>query len=311
MRLGTRASALAMTQAERVAAQLRSGGAEVELVTVATHGDLSTAPLTQIGGSGVFASALRTALLNGEIDLAVHSLKDLPVAPHPGLMLAAITAREDSRDAVISHEGTGLAGLAPGAKVGTGSPRRAAQLALLAPHVEVVDIRGNVETRIAAVRQGRVDAVVLAAAGLQRLDRSAEADQFLEPEQMLPAPGQGAVAVECRIPIGQDLLGDNRARDESVAHACAALDDGPTRACVTAERELLAILEAGCTAPVGALATPHHQGYRLTGWMQFGATHARAAATGADPLDVGREVAQQLLQQTIEDVPILVTERET
>jgi hydroxymethylbilane synthase len=242
IRLGTRRSALATTQAAWVADRLRAAGHEVELVEVTTFGDTSGAALSTIGGTGVFAGALRTALLRDEIDVAVHSLKDLPVLPEPGLVVGAIPVREDPRDVLVARDGLTLGELPPGSSVGTGSPRRAAQLAALGLGLVVQDIRGNVDTRIAAVHAGRYDAVLLARAGLARLGRLDEASEVLDPLQVLPAPGQGALAVECR------------AGDPATVAAVAPLDDHDTRICVTAERSLLAALEAGCTAPIGALA---------------------------------------------------------
>ena len=242
IRLGTRHSALATAQAGMMADQLRELGHTVEMVEITTFGDTSTASLSSIGGTGVFASAIRKALLAGEIDVAVHSLKDLPVTPEPGLRIAAIPLREDPRDALVARDGLTLGELPAGSVVGTGSPRRAAQLAALGLGLCVTDIRGNVDTRISLVRNGSCDAVLLACSGLARLGRLDEATESLDPLQMLPAPGQGALAIECR----ED-------RPDLIA-ALAPLDDADTRACVSAERALLAALEAGCTAPVGALA---------------------------------------------------------
>ena len=242
IRLGTRRSALATTQSGWVADRLRELGHAVEMVEITTFGDTSTASLSSIGGTGVFVTALRTALLAGEIDVAVHSLKDLPVAPEPGLRVAAIPVREDARDALVARDGLTLGELPAGSVVGTGSPRRAAQLAALGLGLSVTDIRGNVDTRISLVHNGKCDAVLLARAGLARLGRLDEITESLDPLQMLPAPGQGALAVECR----ED-------RPDLIA-ALAPLDDPDTRAAVTAERALLAALEAGCTAPIGALA---------------------------------------------------------
>jgi hydroxymethylbilane synthase len=242
LRLGTRRSALATIQSAWVADRLRAHGHEVELVEIVTEGDTSTASLASLGGTGVFAAALRRALLAGEVDLAVHSLKDLPTWPEPGLVLAAVPEREDPRDVLVTASGATLAELPAGAIVGTGSPRRVAQLAALGLGLEFKDIRGNVDTRIAMAREGALDAVVLARAGLARLGRLDEVAETLDPLQMLPAPGQGALAVECR-------------EDDATARAVVgALDDADTRLCVTAERALLAALEAGCSAPVGALA---------------------------------------------------------
>ncbi len=298
-----------MTQAHWVAAQLRALGESVDIVEVRTHGDLSAAPLTEIGGTGVFASALRTALHEGEIDIAVHSLKDLPVAAEPGLTLAAIPSREDARDVVITADGRQLHELPDGATVGTGSPRRAGQLAAIAGHLSVVDIRGNVDRRVAKVRAGEVDAVVLAAAGLRRLNRLGDISQTLEMTKMLPAPGQGALAIECRDP---DVTA--RARDAQVHSMCAQLDDSVTRACVSAERAMLARLEAGCTAPVGAYAEPEQAGgYRLTGWVEINGDTARAAASGHEPFHLGEHLAEHLLHDLSDQTQksILVMERES
>ena len=241
LRLGTRRSTLALAQATAVADRLRALGHDVELVPITTFGDRSEHALTTIGGTGVFAAAIRRALLDGDIDLAVHSLKDLPTAPEPRLVVAATPAREDPRDVLVARDGLTLGELPAGSVVGTGSPRRAAQLLALGLGLEVVPVRGNVDTRLELVHSGAVDAVVLARAGLARIGRLDAATETLDPLQMLPAPGQGALAVECR----ED-------RDD-VRSALAVLDDADTRVCVTAERALLAALEAGCTAPVGAL----------------------------------------------------------
>jgi hydroxymethylbilane synthase len=243
LRIGTRRSALALAQANSVAQMLRSTGHDVELVEVVTEGDRSGAALDRIGGTGVFVSALRDRLLVGDIDLAVHSLKDLPSLPAEGIALPAVPTRADPRDALVARDGLPLAQLASGSRVGTGSPRRAAQLRALGLGLEVEPIRGNVDTRLRRVTDGDLDAVIVAAAGLARLGRLDEASEVLDPGQMLPAPGQGALAIECRASDGvlADALG-------------AALDDATTRAAVSAEREVLAVLEAGCSAPIGALA---------------------------------------------------------
>ena len=248
VRLGTRRSALAMIQsrwvAERLEKALVAAGRPgvVELVEVTTHGDRTTAPLSTLGGTGVFVSALRDALLDGSIDIAVHSLKDLPTAPAAGLVVAAVPVREDPRDVLVARDGLTLGELPPGTRIGTGSPRRAAQVRALGLGHEVVDIRGNVDTRLRMVADGTLDAVVLARAGLLRLERADEATEVFDPLLMLPAPGQGALAVECR------------ADDGEIRAVLGELDDHATRSCVVAERALLARLEAGCAAPVGALA---------------------------------------------------------
>jgi hydroxymethylbilane synthase len=247
LRLGTRRSTLAMAQSGMVAARVTElTGRPVELVEITTYGDVSREHLAQIGGTGVFVSALRDALLSGEIDFAVHSLKDLPTAAPKDLVLAAIPVREDPRDALVARDGLTFAELPGGAKVGTGSPRRMAQLNAWARshglRIETVPIRGNVDTRIGYVTSGKLDAVVLAAAGLNRIGRLAEASELIDADAVLPAPGQGALAVECA------------AANPELAAQLAELDDPFTRVAVTAERSLLAALEAGCSAPVGALA---------------------------------------------------------
>jgi hydroxymethylbilane synthase len=239
LRVGTRASLLARTQTDLVVAAL---GVPVEVVHVSTAGDRSADALDQIGSTGVFVSALRDALLAGEIDVAVHSYKDLPTASTDGITLAAVPRREDPRDALVARDRLTLGELPNGARVGTGSPRRAAQLRALGLGLQIVALRGNVDTRLGKVASGELDAVVLALAGLRRLGRDGEVTEILDPIQVLPAPAQGALAIECR------------ASDSSTLTLLASLDDADTRAAVTAERALLAALEAGCTAPVGALA---------------------------------------------------------
>jgi hydroxymethylbilane synthase len=243
LRLGTRASALARTQSQHVAdAVTAATGTPVELVHISTEGDRSSAAIAQLGGTGVFVTALRDALLAGEVDLAVHSYKDLPTAPQPGLVLAAVPPREDPRDALVARDGLTLGDLPPGSTVGTGAPRRVAQLRALGLGLDVVPIRGNVDTRLGRVSSGELDAVVLARAGLARLGRLEEITETLDPLQVLPAPAQGALAVECR-------TSDARTRE-----LLGRLEDAPVRACVVAERSTLAALEAGCSAPVAAYA---------------------------------------------------------
>ena len=250
VRIGTRASALALTQTGHVAADLTAAGLDVQTVRVRTEGDRSRASLAALGGTGVFVTALRDALLEGRCDVAVHSFKDLPTGAAPGLVVAAVPLRQDPRDALCARDGLTLAALPAGARVGTGSPRRAAQLRALRPDLEVVDLRGNVDTRLGRVAGGSgpgdLDAVVLARAGLARLGRLDAVTEAFGTEAMLPAPGQGALAVEVR---AVDAEGDG-----ALAVALRALDHPPTRLAVTAERALLARLEAGCAAPVGALA---------------------------------------------------------
>jgi hydroxymethylbilane synthase len=288
LRLGTRKSPMAMAQSGLVAQAITERtGHPVELVGVTTQGDVSRAQLAQIGGTGVFVSALRDALLAGQVDLAVHSLKDLPTGRPDGIVLAAVPARDDPRDALIGRDGAKLADLPPGALIGTGSPRRAAQLLLLRQDIRCVPIRGNAGTRLAKVGAGELDAVVLAAAGLARLGRLDVVSQIFEPEDMLPAPGQGALAVECR------------AGDHDLAELLGTVDDSPSRAAVTAERTVLAVLEAGCSAPIGAYAAGS------TGHLQLEA--AVIATDGSQSLrergsddpaaaeQLGRRIANRLL----------------
>jgi hydroxymethylbilane synthase len=294
VRLGTRRSLLARTQSETVAEALQAAlGLDVELVEVTTEGDVSRAPLATIGGTGVFVSALRDALVRGDVDVAVHSLKDLPTTPDERIALAAVPLREDPRDAVVARDGLTLGELPQGARIGTGSPRRAAQLHALGLGFDVVAIRGNVDTRIRKVHSGEVDAVVLARAGIARLGRLSEVTEVLDPLQMLPAPGQGALAVECRV--------DDT---ELVEQVRAALDDPRTRAAVVAERTVLAALEAGCSAPVGALAeiAEGDEGDEL--WLRAvalsgdGGVAVRRSRTGSptDAAGVGRGLAEEMLE---------------
>ena len=293
IRLGTRASVLATTQSQWVADRLAAAlGREVVLVEVTTEGDTSAQPLAQLGGTGVFVSALREALLDGRIDVAVHSLKDLPTQPAAGIALAAVPEREDPRDVVVARDGLTLGELPVGSVVGTGSPRRAAQLHALGLGLEIADIRGNVDTRIRKVREGDYDAVVLARAGLARIGRLDEATEVLDPLQMLPAPGQGALAVETR-------------EVDDLTHDVAVLDDVHTRAAVTAERAVLATLEGGCAAPIGVLAevVEGEQGDEL--WVRAaalspdGTLAVRMSATGdpADAAGVGHRLAGQMLDE--------------
>ncbi|MFB9709879.1 hydroxymethylbilane synthase [Streptosporangium sandarakinum] len=288
LRMGTRRSLMATTQSGLVADRLTAlTGRPVELVGVTTFGDVSRANLTQLGGTGVFVSALRDKLIDGEIDFAVHSLKDLPTTQDPRVTIAAIPPRDDPRDALV---GTAkLADLPPGAKIGTGSPRRIAQLRLLRPDLEYVPIRGNAETRIGKVTSGELHGVVLAAAGLGRLGRESEISQIFEVEEMLPAPGQGALAVECR---------SDRA---DLIEFLGVLDDAATRAAVTAERAVLAALEAGCAAPVGAYSA--HQGEQLiltAAVVAVDGSRAVRKSTAGDPsasANLGRDLASEMIAE--------------
>jgi hydroxymethylbilane synthase len=299
VKIGTRASALARTQSRLVAEALTAAtGLETELVDVRTEGDVSSEPLAQIGGTGVFVSALREALLRGEVDLAVHSLKDLPTAPPVGISLAAVPEREDPRDVVVARDGLTLGELPAGSRVGTGAPRRIAQLAALGLGIELVGVRGNVDTRLGKVAAGELDAIVIARAGLARLGRVDEATEVLDPLQVLPAPGQGALAIECRA--------DDDLRD--VVHN--ALDHAPTRACVEAERALLAELEAGCSAPVGAMAEVAEGDLGDELWVRAvalspdGALSVRRSASGPldDPVGLGQKLGAEMLADGAADL---------
>ncbi|CAL9473306.1 hydroxymethylbilane synthase [Streptomyces sp. DH-12] len=315
LRLGTRRSKLAMAQSGQVAdAVSQVTGRPVELVEITTYGDVSREHLAQIGGTGVFVAALREALARGEVDFAVHSLKDLPTTQPDELVVAAIPVREDPRDVLIARDALKLTDLPAGARVGTGSPRRMAQLNAYARsrgmEIETVPIRGNVDTRIGYVTKGDLDAVVLAAAGLNRVGRSDEVTDFLSVDTILPAPGQGALAVE------------TTADNADLIAALAELDDPFTRVAVTAERSLLAALEAGCSAPVGALAdlpplsAPLERGdsrtdgqtvkeMRLRGVVGStdGSTLVQLSTTGPVPetheaaMALGRELATEMLAQ--------------
>lgn len=296
LRLGTRRSALALAQSGGVAAtMLATLGRDVELVEITTRGDVDPTALTQIGGTGVFVTALRDALYAGEIDFAVHSLKDLPTAPADGLVIAAVPPREDPRDVLCHPGGLTLGELPAGARVGTGSPRRSAQLQALGLGVVLVPIRGNVDTRLKKAIDGiDVDAVVLARAGLARLDRLDAASEVIDPIQVLPAPGQGALAIECR------------AGDTELVELLAALDDPDSRACVDAERSLLAALEAGCTAPVGALADVADDEIYLRAVVAAvdGSDALRRSLTGPfdDPIGLGRRLAAILIEDGAADL---------
>ena len=294
LRLGTRASALAVTQSGMIADRLRTEcDVDVELVTISTEGDRSSAPLASMGGQGVFVAALREALVRGDVDLAVHSLKDLPTSADPRLTIAAIPRREDPRDVLVARDGLTLGELPQGARIGTGSPRREAQLRALGLGVDVVGIRGNVDTRIGKIAAGEVDGVLLARAGLLRLGRADEATEVIDPLQMLPAPGQGALACECRVD------------DDATIQLLQRLDDGDTRAAVTAERSLLATLEAGCSAPVGALAEIAEGDHGDELWLRAvvgdvsGSPTIRLSATGlpSEAAAVGERLAVEMLAE--------------
>ncbi|GAA1849060.1 hydroxymethylbilane synthase [Actinomadura bangladeshensis] len=288
LRLGTRKSLMATTQSQGVADALtRLTGHAVELVGVTTQGDVSKALLAQMGGTGVFVNALRDKILSGEVDFAVHSLKDLPTSETPGIKLAATPLRDDPRDALCGP--SKLADLPRGARVGTGSPRRVAQLRALRPDLEIVPIRGNADTRLRKITDGELDAIVLAHAGLKRIGRLAEVGEVFDTDQMLPAPGQGSLALECRSD-----------RDD-LRELLAAVDDAATRRAVTAERTILAVLEAGCSAPVGTYAAEVDEELHLTATVAAidGSRQIRMSASGHPDAaeQIGRDLAARMLAQ--------------
>ena len=302
LRLGSRRSPMALAQSGEVARLITARtGRQVEIVGITTLGDVNREHLTQIGGTGVFVSALRESLLRGEVDFAVHSLKDLPTGAAQGITLAAIPARDDPRDALVGRDGAKLADLPAGARIGTGSPRRAAQIGVLRGDITCVPIRGNANTRLAKVRDGEFDAVVLAYAGLARIGHTDLVSEIFEPDAMIPAPGQGALAVECR------------AGDTELTDLLATVDHPATRAAVTAERSLLAALEAGCSAPVGAYATftgtrlhldavvlgapaaPRPPGLDVAAASGTMVVRERGESDGPDAARLGRDLAARML----------------
>ncbi|HZJ39594.1 MAG TPA: hydroxymethylbilane synthase [Demequina sp.] len=294
IRVGTRSSALAMAQTTTIANRLAaSSGAEVEIVPIVTHGDTSTESLSSLGGTGVFASALREALLNGECDLVVHSLKDLPTDAYTGLVIGATPKRADARDALCARNAWTLETLPEGARVGTGSPRRVAQLKEVRPDLTVVDIRGNIDTRLGRLVEGDLDAVVLAAAGLGRLGRlDAACTELLEISAWPTAPGQGALAIEVR----EGKL------DRVLASALAAINHATSEAVTTAERLVLARLEAGCAAPIGATAVIDGlffltaTVYSPDGTRKITSSHAATPESHSvrDLVDAARDIAERV-----------------
>ena len=280
LRLGTRRSPLALAQATWVAERLRTRGVEVELVGITTSGDRHTAVTGPAGLKGMFVAEIVRALQAGEIDLAVHSAKDLPAEDEPALVLAAVPERESPLDVLVTREGE----LRPGAVVGTSSLRRQAQILRHRPDVTLKDLRGNVDTRLRRLEEGEVDAVVLAAAGLVRLGVVPEHAEPMSPAEMLPAPGQGALAVQTRADDGPTLA------------ALAGLEHEPTRRAVTAERAIVRRLGGGCALPLGAYAEASGGSVRLTAavFTPDGAQEARASAEGVDPEEVAAAVEADL-----------------
>ena len=286
IRIGSRGSALARWQAEHVQGRLAGLGHQATIHLITTTGDrVQDRRLEAVGGKGAFLKEIEEAMLAGEIDLAVHNLKDVPTALPPGLRLCAVLERADPRDALLSRAGLELNKLPAGSRVGTTSLRRRAQVAALRPDLVLQDLRGNVDTRIRKLRQGSCDAIVLAAAGLDRLGRRGEATEVLEPELFVPAPGQGAIALECR----QD--------DDAVAAVVAPLDHPPTARAVAAERALLAGLRGGCNVPLGAYAVEDDGALRLAAFVARadGSGVLRGQVRDPDPQRAGAALAEQLI----------------
>lgn len=289
LRLGTRASALARWQADWVAAELAKLGVGVEMVHISTQGDVSSRPLGAIGGQGVFTKELQRALLDGAIDLAVHSLKDLPTEPVPSLQLAAVPARESTRDVLVSRVADDFEGLPLGARIGTGSIRRRAQLLHARPDLQVTEIRGNVDTRLRKLDEGQYEAIVLAEAGLRRLGLGERITQILPIDLMLSAVGQGALGIEARCD------------DDRTLQVLAQLDHPETHLAVLAERALLMALRAGCLAPVGAWARVDDDRLQLDAIVLSHDGRDRLSVSLSGPLgqaeSLGQQAAADLLTQ--------------
>lgn len=308
VRLGTRRSNLARSQSVGVAHDIAAHtGWRVEIVEVVTEGDVNMTPLANMGGTGVFVSAVRQALLSGKIDIAVHSLKDLPTAQAPGTTLAAVPPRVDPSDVLVARDGLTFDQLPQGAIVGTGSPRRAAQMRAVRPDLDIRGVRGNVGTRIKYVTDGRIDAVVLAAAGMRRLGRLAEVTETLATDLMLPAPGQGALAIECRAENA-----DRDPFDAKLRSGLLAIHDETTYRAVVAERAILSRAQAGCSAPIGALANVTERSIELSAVMaddagKLARITRSVANTGVNAaIDVGTQIADELLD-TLGVVPDTLT----
>lgn len=290
IRIGTRGSQLARWQAEWVAAELTRHGHAVELITIATRGDISTASLRDVGGQGLFTKEIQRAVLSQQVDLAVHSLKDLPTLPIDGLVLAAVPPRETTADCLLSRSGAGFEQLPAGATVGTGSARRGAQLLAWRPDVVIADIRGNVESRIRKMHEGQFDAIILAAAGLTRLQLTEQVTQTLPLSKILPAIGQGALGLECR------------EEDTVTRLAVEQLNCPASLAAVTAERSLLLSLLAGCLAPVAGLGQVVESGeLELTAgvFSVDGKSAVRGKRRGSqfEAIEIGAELAEELKRQ--------------
>jgi hydroxymethylbilane synthase len=288
IRIGSRGSQLALWQANHIAALLRAQGHEVAIATITTTGDrLQTVPFTHVGSKGMFTKEIEEALADGAIDLAVHSLKDLPTELEPRFVIAAVTERVDPRDVFVSVQYTSVYELPPSARVGTSSLRRQSQLRALWPELEYVELRGNVDTRLRKLSEGQVEAAVLAAAGLDRLERTEWVRERFAENVLCPAPGQGALGIECR-------TADDRTRA-----VLAGLDHAESRFAVTAERVALAALGGGCQVPIGAYCRRDGDVYRISGCVSSpdGATVLRAEERGVDAQVVGAALADLLLGQ--------------
>jgi hydroxymethylbilane synthase len=288
MRIGTRGSMLALWQAEHVRSRLATLGHATTLHPITTSGDrLLDRRLDRIGGKGAFLKEIEEALLEGAIDLAVHSLKDVPTLIPPGLRLCAFLERADARDALISRRGAGLMALPSGARLGSTSLRRKAQILIVRPDLLFEDLRGNVDTRLRRLRDGDFDAIVMAMAGLVRLGRESAASEIFDTEKLLPAPGQGVIALECR---------DD---DHDVARAVAPLHHAPTASVIAAERAFLSGIGGGCNVPLGAHAELVETGVRLRALVarEDGSRFVRGERLGADPVDLGRRLAEELIAQ--------------
>lgn len=288
LRIGSRGSQLALWQANHIAALLRDRGHSVEIEIIKTTGDrLQEVTFAQVGSKGMFTKEIEEALADGRVDLAVHSLKDLPVESAPGLCIGAVSPRADARDVLISANQQNLETLPLGARVGTSSLRREAQLKAIRPDLTILPLRGNVDTRIRKAMQGEYDAIILAAAGVERLDLAQYITEYLPFEVLLPAPGQGALAIQCR------------ADDVELQALLAPVHDAQTYRAVTAERAFLSGLGGGCSAPVAAFAQASVTSVELQGLVAStdGQQVIRVNGNGEDPSEVGRELAQQAIKQ--------------
>jgi hydroxymethylbilane synthase len=288
IRIGSRGSQLALWQANHIAGLLRAQGHEVQITTITTTGDRQQGvPFARVGSKGMFTKEIEEALAEGAIDLAVHSLKDLPTELDARFVIAAVTERADPRDAFVSGRYGGMDELPPDARVGTSSLRRQSQLRALWPHVVYVELRGNVDTRLRKLSEGQVEAIVLAAAGLDRLARTEWVRERFPEDVLCPAPGQGALAIECR------------EADERTRAVLASLDDPESRFAVTAERVALAALGGGCQVPIGAYCRRDGESYRIDGCVSSpdGSKVLRAEERGMDAEALGAALAESLLQQ--------------